>query len=289
MMLFFHRMVVEQVIPESGAEGELHAQAISQFAKSFSPEELQLFYQSALHGKRDMIHAPDPLTGLEMTILRLFAFRQLRTDTAIAHSDNPSAAQSGAAAVKKPEAAVAANPAPEPLAGQDIHASVTTEQVKKENSASLNTSVEDTQARSLDLSALDNSSWCEIFSTLPLTGVVRSVGSNCLLAGVALKASPVQLQLCMREADAVLYKPEYRERLASGLQIYFEQPLSVAIEIAAEWPKALQGLETPADYRARKQEQLQKQRVKVLEDDENVKKMLDVFDAKLDTESITGS
>ncbi len=40
-----------------------------------APEEVQLAYQILLHGRRDLTHAPDPRIGVEMTLLRILAFR----------------------------------------------------------------------------------------------------------------------------------------------------------------------------------------------------------------------
>ena len=44
-------------------------------AANISPEDAQLYYQIAITGRRDLGLAPDPRTGLEMTLLRMLAFR----------------------------------------------------------------------------------------------------------------------------------------------------------------------------------------------------------------------
>ena len=40
----------------------------------FSPQDLQVFYQIAIHGQRDLPLAPDVRSGLMMTLLRMLAF-----------------------------------------------------------------------------------------------------------------------------------------------------------------------------------------------------------------------
>ena len=40
----------------------------------FSPEDVQLYYEIGLRGRRDLALAPDPRLGLEMTVLRMLAF-----------------------------------------------------------------------------------------------------------------------------------------------------------------------------------------------------------------------
>ena len=49
--------------------------AIALLAQKMSPELLQLNYQIVTLGRRDLALAPDERTGLEMTLLRLFAFQ----------------------------------------------------------------------------------------------------------------------------------------------------------------------------------------------------------------------
>ena len=44
------------------------------FARSFSAEDLQIYYQIALIGARDLPFAPDPKVGFDMTLVRLLSF-----------------------------------------------------------------------------------------------------------------------------------------------------------------------------------------------------------------------
>ena len=50
-------------------------EVIERLARALTPEDVQLFYQTAITGKRDLPLAPDPRTGFEMTLLRMVAFR----------------------------------------------------------------------------------------------------------------------------------------------------------------------------------------------------------------------
>ncbi len=47
----------------------------AQFATTIASEDIQVYYQIALHGARDASLAVDPLSGLTMALLRMFAFR----------------------------------------------------------------------------------------------------------------------------------------------------------------------------------------------------------------------
>ena len=50
-------------------------QKISGLAQKISVHDAQFFYQIGLYGKRDLVLAPDPASGFEMTLLRMLAFR----------------------------------------------------------------------------------------------------------------------------------------------------------------------------------------------------------------------
>ncbi|MEZ2745391.1 DNA polymerase III subunit gamma/tau [Halopseudomonas bauzanensis] len=69
------RVAIAQVLPEA-ADNSLGDQArVLELAGQVSAEDVQLFYQLALHGRRDLPLAPDPRGGFEMALLRMLAFR----------------------------------------------------------------------------------------------------------------------------------------------------------------------------------------------------------------------
>jgi DNA polymerase III subunit gamma/tau len=68
-----HRIALVQ--RNAGGEHDYDPEQIALLAQALSPEYLQVIYQIALHGARDMSLAPDELTGFSMTLVRLLAFR----------------------------------------------------------------------------------------------------------------------------------------------------------------------------------------------------------------------
>lgn len=74
LLSLFHQISLTQIVPEVCKVETLSPKALYQLSKAVTPEHIQLLYQIALQGKKDLPFAPDPLTGLEMTILRLLAF-----------------------------------------------------------------------------------------------------------------------------------------------------------------------------------------------------------------------
>ncbi|MGK0673369.1 MAG: DNA polymerase III subunit gamma/tau [Halothiobacillaceae bacterium] len=70
-----HAIAVYQLMPEVDAElFEVSPTLVREFAPRLAPEAVQLYYQIALHGRRDLPLAPSARMGLEMTLLRMLAF-----------------------------------------------------------------------------------------------------------------------------------------------------------------------------------------------------------------------
>jgi len=70
-----HRIQVKQLVPavEVGSD----AIDVDALAGTLRPELVQLWYQMALNGRRDLGYAPSPRSGFEMTLLRMLAFRPI--------------------------------------------------------------------------------------------------------------------------------------------------------------------------------------------------------------------
>ena len=72
-----HRIATIQMIPSASTEDVVEADDahLRVLAGRLSPEDVQLYYQIAAHGRRDLSLAPDEVTGFSMTLLRMLAFR----------------------------------------------------------------------------------------------------------------------------------------------------------------------------------------------------------------------
>ena len=71
----FHRIALEQAVPESSDNAQGDRDFIRDIAARLSPEDAQLFYQTALIARRDLEVTPDARMGFEMALLRMLAFR----------------------------------------------------------------------------------------------------------------------------------------------------------------------------------------------------------------------
>ena len=69
-----HRVALAQAVPDAvDAAGELRERLLS-LAKALDAEDVQLYYQIAIHGRQDLPFAPDEFAGFTMALLRMLAF-----------------------------------------------------------------------------------------------------------------------------------------------------------------------------------------------------------------------
>ena len=118
-----HRIQVKQLVPS--VEVASDAIDVEALASQLRPELVQLWYQMALNGRRDLGHAPSPRSGFEMSLLRMLAFRpetagmQASTPKPVAASSSSpqerSAAAERARAVMADSMPVAAKASPAPV------------------------------------------------------------------------------------------------------------------------------------------------------------------------------
>ncbi len=120
-----HRIALAQQA-DAVAEDIDQAEEIRRLAGVFSPEEVQLYYQIALHGRNDLSLAPDEYAGFTMALLRMLAFAPRDDATAPAAGIGRRAAAAGGStaasdamtpAVRSAAVAAATPTAPAALAG----------------------------------------------------------------------------------------------------------------------------------------------------------------------------
>ncbi|MEF9418919.1 DNA polymerase III subunit gamma/tau [Xanthomonas citri] len=108
-----HRVQVQQLVPSVAFVGD--GIDPTPFAAQLRPEVVQLWYQMALNGRRDLYLAPSPRAGFEMAVLRMLAFRPAAAVPAGGSDDGRGATVGGgarsAAAGGQLAAPVAAAPA----------------------------------------------------------------------------------------------------------------------------------------------------------------------------------
>jgi DNA polymerase III subunit gamma/tau len=144
-----HRIAVEQALAGQGEAGAGQS--------GLTPEAVQLYYQIALMGYRDLQFAPDLRSGLEMTLLRMLAFAP---DDAQAQRVPPAAGTAGGAAPT--ESAHRAGSAPPPGSGNEPAA------------ASVVPVAPSNEAEPMEVGII----WHELAARLELGGVARMIADH---------------------------------------------------------------------------------------------------------------
>ena len=106
LAMLLQRLALIQTIPSALANDNPERETLLRLSQALSGEQIQLYYQCAIHGKQDLPLAPDEYAGFVMTLLRMLAFAPLAasgcdTQSQIEHTDLHSDYQK-AEAEKKP-------------------------------------------------------------------------------------------------------------------------------------------------------------------------------------------
>jgi len=243
------RIAVFQAVGSIDQEDNVDEQEIETFASNISGEDVQLFYQIALMGRRDLHLAPDPRSGVEMTLLRMLAFQP-----------DGQVGQSGQGARKQGAKKPVAEKIP----------SVKSEK-RSEKKATETASPVATEA-------WQEPDWADLIPKLGLSGLNGQLASNC--AYMRREANTLFLSLDKR-SESFLTKAR-EQALAESLCTFFGEKLRVDISISSVAEVA----ETPVQKNARQEtEDLEAARAG-LEADPNVKALKDMFGAELVAESV---
>jgi DNA polymerase III subunit gamma/tau len=248
------RIAIVQIVPDAAFEDEeFDAQTLVRLAKAMVPEDVQLYYQIALAGRRDLPMAPDPRLGFEMTLLRMLAFRP---DAA------PASAVVGAApasAGMPPGRSAASPPRDQRGAAAREHAP----------------SAAATAATRAAAFAIDAENWLSVVEAAGLGGMVRQLAFNCVPASYDNAALVLRLDAA---ADARRSKP-IEEKLAQGLSKYLGRDIRIVFEIS-------DGLATPARQRVQADQERSLRAAAAFEQDPAVKGLRERFGAEVDSASV---
>jgi DNA polymerase-3 subunit gamma/tau len=186
-----HRIALAQVgaiSTDDSMSARVHA-----WAAQIPPEDLQVWWQIAIQGGRDLPWAPDPASGLTMTLLRMLAFRPGPPSSGRL---NPPAVAPAVAPAAPPAPAPAAAPAPAPVL---------------------------TEAIAVEAPLSFAGDWPALARVLPLSGIARQcVDRSALVSfdhdGFVLRA-PIR---AMTEAPLVA-------KIRDALTAHFGRPIRVSI------------------------------------------------------------
>ena len=245
-----HRIAIAQTIPQAIPEDEPERAQLMELALQFSAEEIQLFYQIAIHGRNEINLAPDEYAGFTMTLLRMLAF-----------------APAGSSVMAAPDVRVVQVPTSVTHAPETAKP-VTAAPVVKPTIAPVVAPV--TSSAELD--------WNVLLAKLNVQGMALQLAKNCVLESfvngkISLSLAPQHKQF--------LNNKTAQEKLQAALSDYFVQPVRLHLTIGEP-----SGASTPAVVERLEKEERQQAATDAIAQDPFVREAQAQLDAQIIESSI---
>ena len=90
LIQLLHQIAMYQVVNNHLDLSIEHASLLKKFSQALSPEDVQLYYQICLNGRKDLPYASDEQAAFDMTLLRLLAFQPLQAKNILASNERVS-------------------------------------------------------------------------------------------------------------------------------------------------------------------------------------------------------
>jgi len=263
-----HQVAVAQTVPESVANDLPEREALLSLAQRIPAETLQLYYQIALLGRRDIGLAPDEFAGFTMSLLRMLAFTPNESNASKAKPTSP---------VNSVRAAAAA-PAITPVESAVKPASVTVaEPAPITNVIADNTIVapmEEAVVAPRTGGTSFNGNWRALVDALKL-GLARELAKHCEL--VAYDQDSITLSV--PESQKHLVSANYQEKLTTAITQHFDRKIKLQFSIGGSG-------NTPAKQISQEKAQAQANAETAIEEDSFVQALIDDFGATIIPNSI---
>lgn len=254
----FHRIALMQSLPEAEWAAMEGAHALAPLSARFSREDVQLFYQIAVLGRRDLSLAPDAVSGFSMTLLRMLSFG-LSADVPGARAHAGAAGGAGVSSAAATSKALA-TPAP----------AVSLPEVARTVPAS----VADAGAAPAKVFSGD---WNAFVESAGLVGAAALVAKNVVL----VRNQSSAFEFAVTGAAKQYAQPRFEDMLKTELKRHFGEAVRVTIRVADVAPGT-----TVADAeRAQRAEGVERAKKAILTD-AFAQSLMSEFDAKLDESTI---
>jgi DNA polymerase-3 subunit gamma/tau len=248
----------------------LHAMAVvhavgGEDTPPFDPETVQLLYQIGLMGYRDLQIAPDPKSGVEMTLLRMLTFAPDARGQAVGRldsSDSKETSNSKTSNSKVSDSAIS----------ESADASAVAEIAESPEPAGVPAVTKVNPAARQPQRAGERNPWHELIRTLEIAGVARMIAEHSLLAELGEE----QVRLVLDSAHDTLLSESQTRVIERALT----QTLGRTIHLTIDTGTLEE--ETPAQHRDRIAAERQRDAQNMLEADITVQSLLSEFDGRLD-------
>lgn len=257
LIALLHQVTLMQMVPEMMQTQTAEEQNLGELARQMSLDESQLCYQFAINGRRDLPVAPDPRIALEMTLLRMIAFKPVEAPEA---AGAPPGGTGEAPPAKKPE------PPAQPVASQSAGNGGENRVARHSPPTPL-----EPQASASGPPLPSPDTWPEFFETLGLVGITHSVALHLELIAV----SGDRLEFVLDRNNASLFQ----ERQVDTLALAFGQVLGRSVTVDVQQGEV--GEHTPQHRRALRAAERQRLAELALNEDPELAALIAEFDGRL--------
>lgn len=263
LLSILQRIAICQILDGDDEQEEM----IKELSQRISSEDVQLYYQVGIMGRKDLPVAPDPRTGFEMTLIRMLAFRPAGVAT-------PETRET----VSRPTMNKTINIKPEDT--KTVETSQAHDDKLRGNEA-VNTEFVQADApqpvvMEKNVESEGTVNWQSIIDEMALVGLVKELAGHCALK----EHSKDKVHLVLSPDKEHLLNQTQKDRLSNALEMRFGK--GTQLKITIEEPEA----ETPAQKKAREEREKQQAAESSLKGDDNVRAMEEMFGATLDEKSI---
>ncbi len=258
-----YQIAVYQSAPGSVSQDLPEYARLVALAEKLSPEQIQLFYQIALLGRRDIGLAPDEFAGFSMCLLRMLAF--LPTEMSAPITGKPTAATSSNTPAR--ETIAPAQAAPPSQAS-------TPQAVTRVAEAPPTETVAEVQAKAETTNAVFDGNWRQLVDGLKL-GLARALAQNCEL----LRHDAHNFHLSVPAAHKHLLDQSYQEKLRTALVQHFGTNIKLHFEVGGTG-------NTPAAQISQEKAQMQSAAESAIREDDFVQALVRDFGAQIIPSSI---
>ena len=226
---------------------------------NLTEEDLQLLYQIGLIAKRDMELAPSLSGGFDMALLRMVSFIPNQPDQTKKKA-NPSEIETKDEGLKNQE-------------NNLKHTKKVVEPIISIEEQSTDEENEELKDINLDISAKN---WKTIFDQLNLDPGTKQLASHCYF----VRTDETVIYLSMPEEKLNVFSGKHRKQLQDALTEFFDLPCNLFLE-AGDFSE-----ESPNQIKEEEKKKELKNAQKEIEDDPNVKSLVEAFGAKVIESSI---
>ncbi len=280
-----HQIAMAQTVPDSLANDLPERSMLMDLAQKLSPETLQLYYQIALLGRRDIGLAPDEYAGFTMSLLRMLAFapsEKLDTTASLpANISKPPVAAVGASAAL---AAVAPTSRIEVViqetSPQPAIAPTASKPDFAQESAVLQSDApsQSSGGQASNVQAF-NGDWRSLVEQNLKLGLARALAQNCEM--VSFDDNSITLRVA--ESNKHLASASYQEKLSSAINQHFGKKIKLNVDINGE---ANAEIITPAKQTAVEKATIQSSAEAAIMNDGFVQSLMNDFGATIIQNSI---